>query len=152
VKEDMADEEQKNREQQRKEYLDELKYLHDGERDANQTLDKALLTLTGAAFGLSIAISRELVPASSRPQAQWLLFVSWLAFTLSLIATLVSLHTSVRSWHREQEYLNKSYNTGTEAPRNVSSTLTDLLNTTSLVCCLAGIVTFATYVWINLPK
>jgi hypothetical protein len=139
-------------EQKRKEYLDELKYLRDGERDANQTLDRTILTLTAAAFGLSITISGELVPSNARPQEQWILFISWLAFALSLIVTLISFQTSVRSWREEQEYLNESYRTGVQAPGNRPSVLTGGFNTASVILSITGIVAFAVYAWLNLPK
>lgn len=90
----------------RETYLEHRQSTLDGAREAQQNLDKALLTLSAGAFGLSIAfVSQVALPA----QSIGFLFISWVAFLVSIISELFSFVTSKRAHERDVELLDEDY-------------------------------------------
>lgn len=64
------------------------------------SLEKALLTLSAGAFGLSIAFVAQMVPD---PKHLWAMILAWSAFGLSLIITVFSFYASIKALDRERE-------------------------------------------------
>src|SRR5687768_15761433 len=81
----------------RADYLKERETLIEGERNAAENFDKAMLALSGGVFAVSLTFIQDIVPD---PVATPLLLVSWLGFALSLLATLVSFLSSQDAWRR----------------------------------------------------
>lgn len=87
-------------------YLAHRQSTQGGADEAQQNLDKALLTLSAGAFGLSIAFVSQVVPPA---QGLGLLFISWVAFGASIIFELFSFVSSKRAHERDVELLDEDY-------------------------------------------
>ncbi|MGF1761712.1 hypothetical protein L4D76_28210 [Photobacterium sagamiensis] len=73
-----------------KEYRD---FLNDGEIKVSEGLDKAVLTISSAALGLTFTFSKSMLDSGELVSIGWLK-VSWLFFGLSVFFVLVSLFIS----------------------------------------------------------
>lgn len=124
-------------------YLDERKALVSAMFEETKLFDRSILTLAAGSFGLSFAFIRQIVPAIN-PDTIILLKVSWGSFSISIIATLISLLTSIKACRKQIEILethikngakNKSYNNLSACTTclNILSIVTFVLG----VCCLA---------------
>jgi hypothetical protein len=70
------------------------KWLVSAYEGATQWFDKAIMTLSGGALGVSIAFIHDVAP---KPEHKWLLGVAWILFALSLLLILISFLTSQRA-------------------------------------------------------
>jgi len=89
-------------------YLNERKSLIDSAQEQARNFDKYLLTLSAGTFGLSLVFINQIAPnplSSSLP----FLFVAWVAFSISIISTLVSFQCSVRAHARQIEILENKF-------------------------------------------
>jgi len=64
-----------------------LKYQH----ELRRSLDQAVLTLSSASLGLSLAFIRDMVPSGQPISWKSVLLVSWAAFTLCILLTLIGI-------------------------------------------------------------
>src|SRR5690625_527334 len=77
------------------------------------SLEKALLTLSAGAFGLSIAFVTQMVP---EPKVPTVMFVAWSAFGFALILTVFSFYASIKALIREREIIGEMYCPGSGSP------------------------------------
>lgn len=111
----------------RETYLGHRQSLFDGAGEAQQNLDKALLTLSAGAFGLSIAFVSQVEPAG----AVVLMYRAWIAFGLSILCELASFVTS--KWAHEKDVLildedyEKCANTERRSRWNMATTALNIL-------------------------
>lgn len=120
----------------RAEYVEERRSLVDAEREAAQSFDKFMVTLSAGAFGLSITFVRELI---DNPQSLWLLRSAWGAFGLSLCAILASFLLSQSAIRRQRTILDEIEQGQEDArDKNVPATITNLLNWISIVLFVCG--------------
>lgn len=129
----------------RTEYLEERKLLVEAEREAAQSFDKFMVTLSAGAFGLSIAFVRELVPS---PRFLWLLHSAWGAFGLSLCFIVASFLISQSALRRQRDILDESYrdDEAARSERNLPAVITGVLNWLSIAlfgCGVAALISFA---------
>lgn len=131
-------------------YLDERKLLVDAEREAARSFDKSMITLCGAALGLSITFVQYIAPI---PQATTLLWLAWLCFSLALIVTLASFLTAQSALRKQRDMLDQEYKRATEHARpNAFATWTNRLNISSIVLFISGVALLACFSMKNLPK
>lgn len=131
-------------------YHEERKILIDAEREAARSLDKAMITLSAGALALSITLVRDI---ASHPASKWLMFVAWGLFVGALVTTLVSFLCSQSGMRRQREIID-AYRLGREGAReqkNPWRTLINWLNWISVVCFIAGVISFACFAAINFP-
>lgn len=69
-------------------YLDERKALIDAEREGARLFDKAILTLTAGAFGLSLAFIKQIVTVIKCGTLLWLI-IGGLDFLLAFFQLLL---------------------------------------------------------------
>ncbi len=133
---------------EREAYLEERKTLVEAEGEASQSLDKALITLSAGAFGLSLLFISRIAP---EPQALFWLYVAWSGFVLSLVAILSSFLASQKAFRRALELLDEDYkNSGSGQESNSWSTLTAGLTVTSIWAFVVGVVALAIFAARNL--
>lgn len=70
-------------------FLAEREKLIDAARESARTFDKAVLAFGSAIFGFSIAFLKDVAPAPAPETLKWL-GLSWLLFSLGLLAILLS--------------------------------------------------------------
>lgn len=129
------------------------------------SLEKALLTLSAGAFGLSIAFVTQLVPEPELPEA---MIVAWSAFGLALILTVFSFYVSIKVLMREREIIREIYypdpdspppnkkrrrnddgNNQTERHKNRWAATVDYLNLLAIVFFAIGVVALGYFATIN---
>jgi len=77
---------------------------------ASRDFDKALMTLSGGALGISLIFVRDYAP---HPAHKWTLAISWASLGVSLLVILVSFLASQEEIHR----LIREMDEGKQAPR-----------------------------------
>jgi hypothetical protein len=84
-------------------------------KSGTENFDKYLLTFSSGALGLSLTFIKDVAPIG---QAVWIpsLFVSWVAFLLCLLVTLISFRISILALEGMLPHLNEFYlNSNAEA-------------------------------------
>ncbi|MBN4056115.1 hypothetical protein JYT20_00165 [Rhodothermus sp. AH-315-K08] len=90
----------------RSEYLGERTLLIEGEQKAAEQFAKAMLALSTAALGFSLAlVGTETVALS----AKGCLYSSWIAFALAVVATIRSLYCSQLAYRESREKLDHEH-------------------------------------------
>lgn len=89
------------------------KQVEQAQQDINSgtdSFDKSMLTLSSGALGVSLAFIKDIVPLE---QAAWisLLIVSWIAFALCIVSTVISFPFSIAAQKRHRELLDEIFTT-----------------------------------------
>ena len=109
---DSYDEPDDESERDYEQYLKERDELLKRQLSNSQLFDKAILTLSSAGLGFSLAFIRKGVSLDKATQV-YLLYVSWGLFVLAIASTLISFFTSQRAINKQLK-LNESYYLGNE--------------------------------------
>lgn len=136
--------------EKRKTYLEERKLLIDAEREAARGFDRAMLTLSGGALGLSITFIRQVAPT---PYDKTMLYVAWGGFTLALLSTLLSFLFSQSALRKQRDILDQDYAGKIPAhqQKNLLAIITNCLNWLSIVFFIVGVIFLAMFAQQNLP-
>jgi len=152
----MSKPEQNNSEEQKyKVYLEERKSLIEAELEESRLFDRAILTLSAGAFGLSLAFIRQIAP-TIRDGSQFLLICSWACFSLSILSTLISFLTSQSACSRQRDILESEYfnhnNERNKNTKNKPAFWTKRLNVVSIATFILGVMFLAIFSMINLTN
>lgn len=91
----MADDDDKENERDREEYIEIRKGLDEVAQNASNSFDKAVLTLSGGALFLSLTYIKE-IARRPHPDSLWFIMLGWLAFVISISAILISFSCAKR--------------------------------------------------------
>jgi len=136
-------------------YLEERKSLVDAEREGSRLFDKAILTLTAGAFGLSLTFIRQMAPDIKSGTA-FMLVYAWVGFCVSLLSTLISFLTSQSACSRQREILEAEYfhnSSGHDKKANLKNKFaiwTKWLNILSIFTFIIGVIFLAIFSIVNL--
>ena len=136
-------------------YLFERKLLVDVFLQGFHSFDKAVLTLSAGAFGLSLAFLSQIAPTIKSGTLSFLI-LSWIFFSVSIVCTLISFVTSRSGYYREIEELNERFRSGQIDQYgkarivNRSFIWTKWLNGISLVAFPIGVILLAYFSIVNL--
>ena len=147
----MADEHQHpydESESEYEQYLKERDELLKRQLSNSQLFDKAILTLSSAGLGFSLAFIRKGVPAAEASQL-CLLYFSWGLFVVAIASTLISFFTSQRGIKKQLD-LNENYYLGNKEkpsnskgkpdnPKNRPDQITTVLSYVSLILYILAI-------------
>jgi hypothetical protein len=135
---------------QRTEYLEERKLLIQAEREASQSFDKAMITLSAGALALSITFIRQLAPT---PRDHVFLYVAWIGFILALITILTSFLASQSALRKQRDVIGERYQDKfTDGPSDgFFARLTNCLNWSSIVLFALGVASLTLFAVKNLP-
>ncbi len=129
-------------------FIDERKLLIQAEQEGAKTFDKAILTFTSGAFGVSIAFLKDIVPHPF-PNTFWLIGYSWALFSLSLLSILFSFLASQNACKKSIELAyEKIMNDKNET--NTWSTVTLISNYCSLLLLALAFIFSGCFVYWNL--
>jgi hypothetical protein len=129
-------------------YLKEREILVEREGEASQSLDKALITLSGGAFGLTLLFIDRIAPD---PKVLGFLYVAWSGFGLSLVSILFSFLMSQWAFRRAREALDSYYtNEGDGREGNRWNVWTAVLTMLSIVTFVVGVGALAVFAVQNL--
>jgi hypothetical protein len=132
-------------------YLEERKLLIDEEREAARTFDKAMLTLSGGALGLSLSFIKQLVP---HPHLIGLLATAWSSLAVALLATILGLHISQSAIRRARDMLDGDQRGDKDAlnQKNTPARWTDCFNWIAATTFMVGIVLLVMFALLNLKS
>ena len=106
--------------------------------------DKAILTLSSAALGLSLTFIKDIVPFKDIIN-YWTLVLSWVFFLISIVVTIISFILSQWAIKRQLKYAEEYYLNGKENffnKKNICKDLTTIFNHISgIIFILALILT-----------
>jgi hypothetical protein len=140
----MSDDEQKM-------YLEERKLLIDAERDAANSRDKTLITLSSGAIVLSFAFVKDM---KTPCVGEWLLFLAWISFIASLLSIVLSFLFSEIAMRRQREIIDMCHvkDDWDSNEKNPYCRWIDFLNIASVCLLAVGVVFFAFFAASNLPR
>jgi hypothetical protein len=132
-------------------YLNERRDLIQQESEQSRSFDRAILTLTGGALGLSLAFIKDAAP-NVAPCTTWLLYAGWFLLIASLLMTLSSFQMSATALRRQRRILDDIQSGGAtpESTVNIPGKITGWLNVASLVSFTAGTAALTLFVALSL--
>lgn len=131
-------------------YLEERKILLGHKQDHSNNLDKAILTLSAGALGLSLTFLDKINPHNSQCLKLMLLF-SWIGFTLSILLTLISFVTSEKAYDRQIEINDKYYEDERKEPeKNELNVFVDSIRIASIASFMVGTALLLIYTFISM--
>lgn len=130
----------------RSEYMEIRKTYVEGEQQAYQNFDNAIITLSSAILGLTVTFTQSFIP---NPINKEFLFASWISLIVALLVTLVSHITSQAAFRLQIENLDRLYKGKQEKP-NAWDGLTAFLNLLAAVAFAVGIITLVYFGYLNL--
>ena len=134
-------------------YRDERKILIYAELEQARSFDKYILTLAAGTFGLSLLFIRQIVPQPEEGTI-WLLIAAWVAFSVSILSTLISFLFSQLAYRKQQEILDIWYKKDTEDEtdtiKNKFATCTQRLNWVSMTLFFIGVIFLVIFSAVNL--
>jgi hypothetical protein len=127
-----------------KEYRD---WLIKADYKASEAYDKAVMTLSGGALGISITFIHDIAPAPNPGTLYWLV-IAWCAFGASIACILISKLTSQWALRKAIRQVDDGtiYN---QSPGQKYSWLTKWLNISAGVAFLIGVATLAVFAVFN---
>lgn len=141
------------------EYISHRERLLAGEQYYARSYDKWLLTLSGGALALSMALCKDVVVGT--PQGTGWLLASWVLFAAAILITLSCMLLSHGAHEKDVEILDQNYEKHEEDwQRQVSveqgaqwrRKAIGYLNKASLVCFFAGLCLLAYFASLNMEK
>lgn len=140
--------------QEYRRYLDERQSLNDARFKVAETLDKALLTLSGGALGVSMTFVRDI---AKNPKCKCTLIASWILFGLTITLLLLSLYCCQAAYKKQREILDdeqiKRKDRNEYKPdktRNKWSVATEVLYFIAMVSFLFGLLFLGIFIGVNM--
>lgn len=132
-------------------FLAQYKLVWDTKLEMSKLLDKAILTLAGGSFGLSVTFIRQVVP-DIVPETVIYLKMAWGSFTGSLLLVIVSLFATQFALNRQFVLLEKQYihYEDIEKLKNTPSHITRYLSLLAGLAFIVGAVFLAIFSTKNL--
>ncbi len=118
----------------------------------SEKYDNAILTLSTGVLAISLAFIKDIIPLE-KTRCLILLILSWCAFGAAIISTLISFLSSQMAIKRQLEYAEKYYLNEEEEylkRKNSPKQLTDVMNYTSGILFIIGIIVTIIFVSINI--
>lgn len=126
-------------------YRQELKESKSASQDQ---LDKALLTLSAGAFGITFAYIDNFITGS--PEYINLLFLSWISWGLTIGMSLIAFYLTIKSFKVTIKLIDQDPERVYEQPFNKWDRAVNVLNILSLGGFLIGLLLIGIFVKINL--
>lgn len=133
-------------------YADLKKYVGQGLFSAAEQCDKALLALSGGAFGVSVAFLKDIAPHFDPGTKGWIIY-AWVLFLLSIVATLSSFQASACAFREFDLFIDACQQSPDNAPitfKHRWNRITIGLNILSLLFFVAGAICLAVFSYRNL--
>jgi len=125
-------------------------------KSGTENFDKYLLTFSSGALGLSLAFIKDVAPIG---QAVWIpsLFVSWVAFLLCILVTLISFRISILALeamvpHLDDFYLKGNAEAFNKHRENWLTKAVELLAWTGIFLFICGVFFTMMFVYANIRE
>lgn len=122
-------------------------HLIESRRGAQSDYDKAVISLSGGALGISIAVLKDILGTTSYSQV-CLLYSAWICWLISLTTMLISFFTSTQALDAAIEQVDTA-RIFEELVGGKWSTVTRVLNCLAGAGLIVGILLFVIFVIIN---
>lgn len=127
------------------EYRNTLETL---ERESQQAYDKAVLTLSGGALGISFAFVSNFLDKSKIICSGWLI-TAWISWGVSVTAVLFSFFFSILALRKAIKQVDNR-TIREERPGGSFDTITAVLNAAGGLLFLVGVISIITFVIANM--
>ncbi|MBI3532207.1 MAG: hypothetical protein HY068_07020 [Burkholderiales bacterium] len=135
-------------------YADYMAEIHKRELSGIEHFDKAILTLSSAGLGVSVALLKDVIPLDHATFLP-ILYASWGMFIVSIVSTLASFLVSGKALDHQKQLAERAYRQGDEAAFSEPNRLdrwTRKLNYTSAISFVVALLLTPAFVIINLEK
>jgi len=116
------------------------------EQKAQDDYDKTVLTLSGGALGITIAFINDIIGSDHVINSKYI-FCSWILWTISMTAILLSFYTSVNAMRKAIEQVDKRETNNKPAGWD---TATGILNIIGGLSFIIGVVFAVIFTYSNL--
>jgi hypothetical protein len=133
-------------------YIELKKYTGQGILSTAEQYDKAILALSGGAFGVSIAFLKDIAPAYQEGTRCWLI-IAWIAFVVAICSSLASFLVSISAFRHLDEFVDARQRVPRTAPTMFKQSWNEIimgLNVLSLTCFVIGATFLAIFSFTNL--
>ena len=138
-----------NQKMDRKEYIEERKFLAELEAEAYRGFDKTLLALSSGA----ILLSMNFIANFHRIPCSFFLILAWVSWILSIFSQLASYIVTSKAMREELNILNEQYRDNPkEARKNRYGGIATKLNIAALSTFAFGVLMFFIFVVTNLVR
>lgn len=127
--------------------IEHRKELIESKNSSQDELDKALLTLSSSAFGISFAFISDIVPNS--PEYSWILFTSWILWGLTIGMSLTAYFLNVKSLEKSIIQIDSDPDQYYRNPFNRYDKSVKVLNLLCLIGFLLGLLLIGIFIKIN---
>lgn len=118
-------------------------------KTSGEQFDKAILTLSAGALGLSLTFIKEIISVNKAIYL-WLLGTSWTLLTLTILLTLISFLTSRLAFDRQIDNFEAALDAEEfSEPNNPFAAITSCINYTTLTTFTLAVIMLYTFVLIN---
>ncbi len=120
----------------------------------SENADRAILSVSTAALGFSLAFLKDIVPLHEAI-FPYLPYLSWAFFALSIVLTLLSFFSSQKAIDEQLLLAHRYYIDRDEEAitfRPIAAKLTDILNKAGAISLVMGLLVTCTFVSANLLK
>lgn len=118
----------------------------------SENFDRAILSLSVACLGFSLAFIKDVIPLVDA-KLLFCLYLSWLFFTISILTTLISFLSSQSGIKKQLEYAEKYYIERKNeffTKKHWTARITDLLNISSGIIFVIAIIFSVVFVYSNI--
>jgi len=120
----------------------------------SENADRAILTVSTACLGFSLAFLKDVVPLHEATLSS-LPYLSWASFVLSIVITLISFFTSQRAIEEQltlahRYYIERDETAAKTRPKFAS--ITDTLNKSGAAFLVVGLLAICIFVVVNVGK
>lgn len=133
--------------QQYRRFLDERQSLNDARFKVAETLDKALLTLSGGALGISMTFVQDI---AKNPMCKCTLIGSWILFGLTIASILLSLYCCQAACKKQREILDDEQIGKKNTKNNKWSIVTKVLYFIAIASFLFGLLLLGIFIVVNM--
>lgn len=143
-----------NLEERKRLYSEYRKELLKRQLSNSENFDKAILSLSTAGLGFSLAFIENIIPLS---EARFVYFlpISWYLFASAIVLTLISFFTSQSGITRQLVHAERYYLDGETkflSKKNVLATMTIVLNSLSGISFVAAVLCTVIFVSLNINR
>lgn len=133
--------EEKNEEAQNKNKREWINHLEEMRLDNVRQFDKQIVYLSGGSLVFSIGFVKDIIGFDSIPDFKFLLILSWICFTFSLITNLFAFKTASASINNAMVF--------NERLMKIYDKITSFLNWTSILALISGLIFFIIFTIAN---
>lgn len=133
-----------------KSFLDHRQRLDELRINQITAFDKAVLSLSTGAIGLSLLIL-QWISGRQNPVEMWAIGLSWIFLLLAILANLISYHMSFEDVSHEIAKIDRDIEAGRRLSEdgNIFRTATLFFNRVSLVCFAVGAILLFWFAYSN---